>query len=466
MVDAPHTDADVPAFWGGLGLPGLADVHVHFMPGNVMAKVWDYFERILDPATGGSAWPIRYRATDVERVAHLRSLGVRAFSALSYPHRLDMAEWLNAWAAGFADATPGCLRSATFFPEPGADRYVAAAVEAGTRVFKAHLQVGGYDPRDPLLAPVWARLAAGGVPVVVHCGSGPQAGAFTGPGPFGEVLAAHPSLRAVIAHMGAPEYGDFLDLALRHEHVRLDTTMAFTPFMERLAPFPPELVEVLGAHPERVLLGSDFPNLPYDYARQLAALVRLGLGDDWLRAVCWGNAAALFDLPLATGGGAEVRRVAAGAPGVVAAVSDALAWAASWREDPPPPRDVASDDHLRRYLDDLGRPGDAVVVAVTPDGEVVGAAWYRRFPPHEPGYGFVAQDVPELSVAVRPGWRGAGVGTALLEGLVACARSEGAQRLSLSVEDGNPARLLYQRHGFVPYRDTGGALTMVTDLGG
>ena len=45
-----------------------------------------------------------------------------------------------------------------------------------------------------------------------------------------------------------------------------------------------------------MLLGADFPNIPYPYAHQLEALVRLGLGDDWLRAVCWDNAARLFGI--------------------------------------------------------------------------------------------------------------------------------------------------------------------------
>jgi hypothetical protein len=46
-------------------------------------------------------------------------------------------------------------------------------------------------------------------------------------------------------------------------------------------------------HPGRdVLLGSDFPNIPYAYADQIVGLVRLGLGELWLRAVCWDNAAA------------------------------------------------------------------------------------------------------------------------------------------------------------------------------
>jgi len=36
------------------------------------------------------------------------------------------------------------------------------------------------------------------------------------------------------------------------------------------------------------------PNIPYAYAEQVAGLVRLGLGEPWLRAVCWDNAARLF----------------------------------------------------------------------------------------------------------------------------------------------------------------------------
>ncbi len=40
----PADDDEVPAYWASLGLPGLVDVHVHFMPANVLAKVWAYFD--------------------------------------------------------------------------------------------------------------------------------------------------------------------------------------------------------------------------------------------------------------------------------------------------------------------------------------------------------------------------------------------------------------------------------------
>ncbi|MFJ3226350.1 amidohydrolase family protein [Streptomyces sp. NPDC086783] len=294
----PPGTADVRAFWARLGLPGLVDVHTHFMPERVLRKVWSYFDG-LGPLTGGVEWPITYRAGEEERLAVLRAFGVRAFTAMLYPHKPGMARWLNGWAADFARRTPDCLHTATLFPEPGVEAYVREALDAGARVFKAHVQVGAYDPGDPLLDPVWGLLAEAGVPVVAHCGSGPAPGRHTGPGPVGDVLARHPRLRLVVAHLGMPEYEDFLGLAERYGEVRLDTTMAFTGFSERLAPFPRRALSRLAGLGDRVLLGTDFPNIPYPYVDQLHALERLGLGDDWLRAVCHDNGARLFGLPAA-----------------------------------------------------------------------------------------------------------------------------------------------------------------------
>ena len=288
-------DADVPAVWQQLGLPGLVDAHVHFMPGNVMAKVWAYFDA-AGPLTG-APWPIAYRTDEDDRLARLRALGVRAFPSLVYAHKPGMSAWLNAWAADFARRHQDVLHTFTFFPEPGARGYVEEQLRAGARVGKVHVQVGGYDPRDPLLDEVWGLLADAGTPVVVHCGSGPAPGAFTGPGPFSEVLRRHPRLTAVVAHMGMPEYEDFLALAEAYPNVHLDTTMAFTDFAERVAPFPAALRARLGQLEDKVLLGSDFPNTPYPYAHQVEALQRLGFGDSWLRSVLHDNGARVLLRP-------------------------------------------------------------------------------------------------------------------------------------------------------------------------
>ncbi|MFJ4899364.1 amidohydrolase family protein [Streptomyces sp. NPDC088727] len=284
---------DVVRFWERLGLPGLIDVHTHFMPERVLRKVWAYFDS-AGPLTG-MEWPITYRQDEDERLALLRSFGVLRFTSMLYPHKAGMAAWLNGWAAGFAERVPDCLHTATFFPEEGVEAYVAQALEGGARVFKSHLQVGAYDPNDPLLDPVWGLLAEAGVPVVMHCGSGPAPGKHTGPEPVGRLLARHPRLPLIVAHMGMPEYAEFLALAEAYPRVRLDTTMAFTDFTEGFTPFPAVERGRLAALGDRILLGTDFPNIPYPYAHQLHALERLELGDDWLRAVCHDNAKALFD---------------------------------------------------------------------------------------------------------------------------------------------------------------------------
>ena len=287
-------DSDVPAFWSELGLRGIVDLHVHFMPERVMAKVWAYFDA-AGPLTG-RPWPIRYRWSDAERLAHLRAMGVRAFPSLVYAHKPGMAQWLNAWVADFARDEPDVVATATFFPETAAATYVEESLRGGAKVFKAHVQVGGYDPRDPLLDEVWGMLAAARVPVVVHAGSGPTAGAFTGPGPFGEVLRRHPSLTAVIAHMGMPDYDDFLGFAETFDNVHVDTTMCFVDSFGSQEELGRLLVPRLGGLRDKVVFGADFPNIPHQYAHQLDVLARLGLGADWLRAVLWDNGARLLEL--------------------------------------------------------------------------------------------------------------------------------------------------------------------------
>ncbi len=303
LAAADHPDvAGVRAFWEGLGLPGIFDVHAHFLPPPIQQAVWSVFDE-AGPKIG-RAWPIRYRESVEERVEILRAMGVRRFPTLPYAHKPGVAGYLNDWARGFAHDVPESLWSATFYPEPDAPAYVAELVAAGVEVFKVHVQVGEFRLDDPLLDGVWATLADAGTPVVIHAGSGPVANRFTGPDPLRAVLQRFPRLVAVVAHLGAPEYDGFLELAERFECVHLDTTMVFTDFFsEATAHFPDALLPRLRRLGERVLLGSDFPTIPYPYLHQLESLARLGLGEDWLRAVCWGNGLRLFGPGRAPGAG-------------------------------------------------------------------------------------------------------------------------------------------------------------------
>lgn len=109
--------------------------------------------------------------------------------------------------------------------------------------------------------------------------------------------------------------------------------------------------------------------------------------------------------------------------------------------------EVLADPQTARYVEDWGRAGDTGRIAESPEGTALGAAWYRQYSAAQPGYGFVSETVPEVSMAVDEQARGAGVGTALLTALVDEARRQGHPALSLSVLHDNPAVRLYERLG-------------------
>jgi ribosomal protein S18 acetylase RimI-like enzyme len=119
--------------------------------------------------------------------------------------------------------------------------------------------------------------------------------------------------------------------------------------------------------------------------------------------------------------------------------------------------------HPMRYVENWGCPGDAAVIALD-EGFPVGAAWYRLFKREAPGYGFIDEQTPELSIAVVPSRRGHGFGGELMDALFARARADGYKAISLSVAKDSPAVALYERYGFAKIDERDGAITMRADL--
>jgi len=145
-----------------------------------------------------------------------------------------------------------------------------------------------------------------------------------------------------------------------------------------------------------------------------------------------------------------------------------LAEAASWEREPGEPPyalvDLLGVPEVAGYIEGWGRPGDFGVVAEEA-GAPAGACWCRRFTPEHPGYDFIAEDVPGLSIGVLPAYQGSGRGRSLLTAVVSEARRQGVRALGLSVSERNlRARRLYERAGFVVAGTEGDSLTMRLDL--
>ncbi|MGK2948647.1 MAG: N-acetyltransferase family protein [Acidimicrobiales bacterium] len=138
-----------------------------------------------------------------------------------------------------------------------------------------------------------------------------------------------------------------------------------------------------------------------------------------------------------------------------------LGEAAVWRPDKPTPTadQVLADPRYAMYLAGWPRQGDFGLVAEQ-DGPV-GAAWYRRYTEASHGHGFIAEDVPELSIAVVASRRQEGIGRTLLRDLIEVGVAQGYPAMSLSVAENNPARGLYESIGFEHVTKRGSTWTMI-----
>jgi predicted TIM-barrel fold metal-dependent hydrolase len=262
------------------------------MPDRMQAAVWAHFDDLHDPP-----WSVVYRFDEDDRLAALPKLGIVRHTALAYAHRPGVAPWLNQHTLALAAEHPHVVPTFTLYPEPEAPEYVAAALAAGGQCVKVHLQVGKFALTDPLLDEAWSLLERARTPIVLHLAAvddGSGGHEFCGAQALWPLLERHPDLRPVVAHLGAPDAArELFDRAPELPELRFDTAMAVVPTARIWTP-PAWLMERMGEFGDRILFGSDYPTVPLPVADQVAALVGLGHGDEWLRGVLWENAAALF----------------------------------------------------------------------------------------------------------------------------------------------------------------------------
>lgn len=130
----------------------------------------------------------------------------------------------------------------------------------------------------------------------------------------------------------------------------------------------------------------------------------------------------------------------------------------------PLPKEVIFQPELVKYFQNWGLHNDTGLIAVLEESQTkVGAVWLRMFESSNPGYGYINDYIPELSIAVLPEYRDRGIGTKLLTKLFSQVRNQ-YSAVSLSVSSNNPAFQLYRRFGFEIVDRHNNSLTMKKDL--
>lgn len=274
------------------GTPTTVDAHVHVFPKGIFKSIWQWFDR--------HAWPIRYRLRSHEVVSFLLSRGIGHVVALQYAHKPGIAEDLNRYMAGLCRRFSGRLTGmATVFPgEKGSDRILESAFEAGLAGVKLHAHVQCFDMTSLEMTPVYETCRHHGRPLVMHVGREPKSPAYRcdpyqicSAEKLEQVIADYPDLKICVPHLGTDEYAAYQKLTKKYDNLWLDTAMVLTDYFT--GPPSPPLATV---RPDRIMYGSDFPNIPYAWDREIRVLMKSGLKKETLERILNKNAVEFFSI--------------------------------------------------------------------------------------------------------------------------------------------------------------------------
>ncbi len=263
--------------------PSIVDAHTHLFPERLAAAIRAFFVQYLSP--DAFHYPHAWR----EARGVLQAAGLSRCWSLPYVRQPKGAPALNRWMAEtFADdafVEPG----ATVHPGDDVRAVVEEAVKMlGLRLFKLHCSVGNFALTDQRLDPLWRRLSEAGMPVVVHLGRSVAGNTEGSELADLEAMARRwPSAKIILAHCAAPAVEEALALLRRYPNLHAD----LTPVVFHLAPLQPGSLAGLE---DRILFGSDMPNVVVKVEDALQAIRALGLSAEHEAQVLGGNAERLL----------------------------------------------------------------------------------------------------------------------------------------------------------------------------
>jgi len=275
-------------------MPRVIDSHVHLFPKMIFNAVWKWFD------THG--WPVRYKLGSSELLNFLFERNICHVIAFQYAHKPGISSWLNDYMVKKVAEFKGRLTGlATVFPgEDGAIKILSQAFDQGLKGVKLHVHVQCFDPLSKAMEPIYELCSLEKKPMVIHAGREPKSSAYScdpyelcSVDRIEKVICKYPELKLCVPHFGMDEYNGYSSLIKSHDNLWLDTAMAVTDYL----PVDPP-VNLLSLRADRILYGSDFPNIPYAWDRELKCIESSGLSREAMERITWKNAAELFDIVL------------------------------------------------------------------------------------------------------------------------------------------------------------------------
>jgi hypothetical protein len=277
------------------GLPPVVDAHVHIFPTSIFSAIWTWFDE--------NAWPIRYRLSSSDALAYLLSRGVRHVVALQYAHKPGIARMLNQHMVETCREFPARVTGmAAVFPgEKDAGEILKEAFAQGLVGAKLHAHVQCFDMNAGEMDPIYDICEREQKPILMHVGREPKSVAYRcdpyeicSAEKLENVLRNFPKLKICVPHLGFDEVAVYSNLIEKYETLWLDTTMMLADYFPVREP-----VQLNTYRVDRLLYGSDFPNIPYAWDRELKWLKDSGLSEKKLEWILGKSASDFFGLGLA-----------------------------------------------------------------------------------------------------------------------------------------------------------------------
>jgi len=282
-------DSTVP-----VGLPPVIDAHVHIFPRSIFSAIWKWFDE--------NAWHIRYQLTSSQIFKFLLARGVKHIIALQYAHKPGIARQLNTYMSEkCGEFNHRVTGMATVFPgEDNAEEILQKGFDSGLKGLKLHAHVQCFDMNSDTMNRLYECCQKNKKPILMHVGREPKSSAYNcdpyqlcSAEKLERILKDFPDLRICVPHLGFDGVTAYRKLIEEYDNLWLDTTMAITDY------FPLEEKIVIGNYrSDRIMYGSDFPNIPYAWDRELKVLKAEKISHDAKEKILYQNAADFFDLSL------------------------------------------------------------------------------------------------------------------------------------------------------------------------
>jgi uncharacterized protein len=271
----------------------IVDFHVHLFPDKAFDAIWKFF------AAHGAKVVYQYYSRECIDYLSRHDVGTIVYS--NYAHKAGFAIPMNRWNIDLLERHKNLYCFAAYHPDDPDALRDAECMFDHPRVagIKLHFMVQNIYPQDERLYPLYELVIARKKRLLLHIGNGPRGNEYVGYEHFRKVLDRFPELPVNIPHMGGLEFGAFMALLDDHPKLCLDTSYSFWPGLPFTFNLDPAHLE---KHQDRIVYGSDFPNVILPRQGEIDYLLKLNLSDAFYEKIFRANALRLLD-EICPGGG-------------------------------------------------------------------------------------------------------------------------------------------------------------------